>query len=112
MVDFCPECSNLLRRTNVNEKNVLACRCGYIQDIETNDSELEKKIQEKKDALKENVIVVSQDDKITVNPTVNMECPKCGHTEAEAWQEQTRSADEPSTSFFRCLKCRNTWREY
>ncbi|MFX1287916.1 MAG: transcription factor S, partial [Promethearchaeota archaeon] len=26
--------------------------------------------------------------------------------------EQTRSADEPSTSFFRCLECKHTWREY
>ena len=112
MVDFCPECSNLLRRSVKDGKNVLACRCRYCEDSDEEDEELKAKIQKKKDDLTKNLIVVSSEDKITVNPTVSMECPKCGHTKAEAWQEQTRSADEPSTSFFRCLKCRNTWREY
>ena len=112
MVDFCPECSNLLRRKYVDGNVSLQCKCGYKEDIEANESELKKKIQEKKDALKKNIIIVSNEDKITVHPIVSRECPKCGHTKAEAWQEQTRSADEPSTSFFRCLKCRKSWREY
>ena len=25
---------------------------------------------------------------------------------------QTRSADEPTTRFYRCQKCKFTWREY
>jgi DNA-directed RNA polymerase subunit M len=44
--------------------------------------------------------------------TVNEECDKCGHTEAYWWTEQTRSSDEPETQFFRCTKCKHTWREY
>ncbi len=112
MVDFCPKCSNLLRKRNVNGKNCLACGCGYTQDCEEDSNNIESEIQKKKEALEKKVIVVSQDDKVSVHPTVLVECPKCKHTEAEAWQEQTRSADEPSTSFFRCVKCRYTWREY
>ena len=38
-------------------------------------------------------------------------CPKCGHKEAETWQRQIRGADEPMTHFFRCVKCKYTWRE-
>ncbi|MCJ7650052.1 MAG: transcription factor S, partial [Candidatus Lokiarchaeota archaeon] len=53
-----------------------------------------------------------EEDKIIVHPIVSKYCPKCNHKEAEAWQEQTRSADEPSTSFFKCIKCKHTWREY
>ncbi|MHA1368130.1 MAG: DNA polymerase ligase N-terminal domain-containing protein [Promethearchaeota archaeon] len=39
-------------------------------------------------------------------------CPKCGHPEIKTWQRQTRSADEPMTQFFRCVRCGYTWREY
>ena len=112
MVEFCPECSSLLRKKTFDGKSVLACRCGYTQETESNDSDLQKKIQKKKDALSNNLIVVSEEDRISVHPKVMKQCPKCKHNEAEAWQEQTRSADEPSTSFFRCTKCKNTWREY
>ncbi len=40
----------------------------------------------------------------------NVICPKCGNTQANWWMVQTDSADEPSTQFFRCTKCRHTWR--
>ena len=112
MVEFCPECSSLLRRRNLEGKAFLACRCGFEQESEIDHGEIQKNIKKKKDALSENLIVVSEEDKISVHPKVMRECPKCKHNEAEAWQEQTRSGDEPSTSFFRCLKCKNTWREY
>jgi len=28
------------------------------------------------------------------------------------WTQQTRSSDEPETRFYRCMKCKKTWREY
>ncbi|GAI80517.1 unnamed protein product, partial [marine sediment metagenome] len=79
---------------------------------ENNIEEINETINRKKEALEKNLIIVSEEDKITVHLKVKQDCPKCGHREAEAWQEQTRSADEPSTSFFRCVKCKYTWREY
>ena len=33
-----------------------------------------------------------------------------GHGEAVAWMFPTRSADEPTTRFYRCQKCKYTWR--
>ena len=112
MVNFCPECSSLLRKKRFNGKYVLACRCGYEEDNTSNEDDLKKKIEDKKNALSQNLIVIKEEDKIFVHPIVSKYCPKCNHNEAEAWQEQTRSADEPSTSFFKCLKCKRTWREY
>ncbi|MEK6870559.1 MAG: zinc ribbon domain-containing protein, partial [Thermoproteota archaeon] len=41
-----------------------------------------------------------------------IECEKCGNDEAVWWMLQTRSADEPTTQFYRCSKCRHTWRNY
>ena len=112
MVEFCPECESLLRKSTIDGKTYLICRCGFKKPTNTDNAEIEKKIEEKKKALEESLIIVNPDDKITVNLTVDRICPKCKHIKAETWQEQTRSADEPSTTFFRCLKCKNTWREY
>ncbi|MBD3195836.1 MAG: transcription factor S [Candidatus Lokiarchaeota archaeon] len=112
VVDFCPECGSLLRKRTKDGTKYLVCKCGFEEELELDKKELEKKIQKKKEDLEKNLIIVNQEDKISVHPTVNRICPKCGHDKAEAWQEQTRSADEPSTSFFRCLKCKHTWREY
>ena len=112
MVEFCPECSNLLRKKRVKGKTYLACKCGYQKEVETDTNQIKKTIQDKKDALDENLIVVNDDDKISIHLKTAKFCPKCGHKEAETWQSQTRSADEPSTSFFRCVKCKYTWREY
>ena len=59
MVEFCPECSSLLRRqTNSGILN-LVCRCGYQQETQKNESEINKNIQEKKESLDGNLIVVS-----------------------------------------------------
>lgn len=38
-------------------------------------------------------------------------CPKCGHNQANFFQMQTRSADEPMTTFYRCKKCTHQWKE-
>jgi DNA-directed RNA polymerase III subunit RPC11 len=38
-------------------------------------------------------------------------CPKCEHDRAYFTQMQLRSADEPMTVFFKCVKCGNRWRE-
>ena len=51
-------------------------------------------------------------DSVNTLPTTKAVCPECGHTEASWWLQQTRSADEAETRFFKCLKCGHTWREY
>ena len=38
-------------------------------------------------------------------------CPKCQHRGAYFQEIQTRSADEPATLFFRCVKCAHNWKE-
>lgn len=45
-------------------------------------------------------------------PTIDIECEKCGNGQAAWWMLQTRSADEPTTQFYRCTKCGYTWRNY
>jgi len=112
MVEFCPECGSLLRKTMNNGKTYLVCKCGFKKPITIDKEKKKKQIEKKKKALEKNLIIVNPEDKITVNLIINKTCPKCKYPKAETWQEQTRSADEPSTTFFRCLKCKHTWREY
>ena len=112
MVEFCPECSNLLRRQVIGGNKTLVCRCGFQKDLSLNAEDIKNNAKLKEEALNKNLIIVNQEDKISVHPIVIKYCPKCTTKKAEAWQEQTRSADEPSTSFFRCVECKFTWREY
>ena len=112
MVEFCPDCSNLLRKRKDEDKSFLACKCGYQREILTNNNPKESLVQKKKIALETNLVIVSEEDKISVYPKTKKDCPKCSNKEAETWQIQMRSADEPSTHFFRCTECKHTWREY
>ena len=96
----------------IDGKECLTCRCGYTEEREVDNSEIEKKIQEKTKALEKKMIIVKNEDKVSIHLKVLAECSKCKNTEAEAYQVQTRSADEPATSFFTCTKCGFTWREY
>ena len=38
-------------------------------------------------------------------------CPSCMHNEAFFMQLQIRSADEPSTVFYKCVKCGHQWND-
>lgn len=55
--------------------------------------------------------IVKEKD-MDVFPVVNNDCPKCPSKEAYFWTSQTRSGDEAETRFFKCTKCKYTWREY
>lgn len=52
------------------------------------------------------------DEKVDILPKTRAECAKCGHNEAYWILRQTRSADEPETRIYRCVKCSYSWREY
>ena len=37
-------------------------------------------------------------------------CGKCGNRGAYYYLRQTRKADEPTTAFYTCTKCKNKWK--
>ena len=43
--------------------------------------------------------------------TTTERCPKCSNEKAYYLQVQTRSADEPMTTYYRCTKCAHNWSE-
>ena len=100
---FCPQCQTRLRHT----EDVLACpRCEY-RDDEAAASVANASAEEVSEL---NVLTEAENDQTL--PTTKTDCPRCGHTEAVWWMFQTRSADEPTTQFYRCTGCSHTWRDY
>jgi len=102
-IHFC-DCGGILEPI---DKNNVRCRsCGR---------EIEKEIRSKFTThTKKEELIVIEDTKPDRLPTTSKRCPKCGNNRAYWWLQQTRSADEPPTQFFRCAneKCKHTWREY
>jgi transcription factor S len=112
-MEFCKECGSRLEPRKVKSGNqatlVLACvKCG-----EKTKRSKEIKIAGK--AIMHNpkqmVSVIDKEKQLSVLPTIQIACPKCGHNTAYAWQVQTRGTDESSTQFLRCTKCEYTFRE-
>ena len=42
--------------------------------------------------------------------TDNFKCRKCKSNKCTYYQLQTRSADEPMTTFVQCINCGNRWK--
>ncbi len=100
---FCPKCKCLLLPKTEGTKKTLNCSCGYRSEGDL------KMTEAKKPQVKQEFHVV--EEKVHL-PLTDAECSKCHHMKAYYWIHQTRSADEPPTRFFRCEKCKHTWREY
>lgn len=100
---FCEKCKSLM----LPKGKKLACtRCDFKRDIKKADDYTLSSKEKKKNKL----LILDED--IKTLPTTRAECKRCKNMEAEWWLLQTRKADEAETRFFRCTKCKLTWREY
>jgi len=103
---FCKKCDSMLRPKG----GKLACpNCGESTDKQVSPKE---KVKHTPEEEADEVVVREANEDLAVLQKTRVECPSCGHKEAAYWFEQTRSADEAPTRFYRCMKCRQTWREY
>lgn len=116
MVEFCPNCEKLLRKKKTEDQTyILECiACGYSKTYERRKERKQKlsKRIEKKIADNRTRVLDEKSDELELKPKTKVECPECGHFEAFYEQYQTRSADEPATTFYSCTKCKHRWREY
>ena len=97
-MEFCPKCGSVIIGKN-------CARCDYKAE-----EEVKLEASQKIISLKE-VVVVNEGEN-EVFPIVEIACEKCKNNEAYFWTKQTRSGDEAETKFYRCTKCKHTWREY
>ena len=102
---FCPTCEIRLKK---NDSGLQCPQCGY---LEGRDKKISKKVTEEEQEVSEFNVLDENEGKESL-PTIKIECEKCGHDEAVWWMLQTRSADEATTQFYRCVKCSHTWRNY
>lgn len=108
-MEFCPKCGNLMNPKKEGDKVIFVCSsCGHKEDKGKTGEESYKLVRE--GVEKKETAVIEKDQESL--PKTSKKCPKCGHDKAYWWMQQTRSADEPTTRFYRCVKCGNTWREY
>ena len=101
---FCPTCEVRLKKSDSGLK---CSKCGYAEG----DSVDTKKIKEEDETVSEFNVLDENEGKEAL-PSIKIDCEKCGNDEAVWWMLQTRSADEPTTQFYRCTKCSHTWRDY
>jgi len=80
--------------------------CGYVEEP-TQQIVISSASKSHKD-----IIISDNNINISTLSKTKVECPKCGNNEAYWWMVQTRSADEPPTTFYKCTKCGHTWRDY
>ena len=100
---FCPKCEVKLKKGDAG----LQCpKCGYLEE------QKEKQTKKVDEPVEESILAFEGNEGEESHPTIKIECEKCGHDEAIWWMLQTRSADEPTTQFYRCTKCKYTWRNY
>jgi transcription elongation factor S-II len=60
--------------------------------------------------IKKTALLNAQARKPAVSSTDQFKCGKCGKRKCTYYQMQTRSADEPMTTFVTCMNCNNRWK--
>jgi DNA-directed RNA polymerase subunit M/transcription elongation factor TFIIS len=114
MVSFCQNCGNLLlpQKTPKQKIGIINLHCNSCQKTEEVMADgISYQVKTRIFHKDEERAQILESD-FSVDPVCRQQCPKCGFTKAYYWQGGNRRKLEwESITYYRCLKCRNTWNE-
>lgn len=91
-----------------SKKTAICPKCGSRVKADKSDIMIKEKITHSE---KEKIPKRAKEIEGTY-PVADAECPKCENKKAYWWVQQVvEGEDAPETQFFRCTRCRNTWRK-
>ncbi|KAM7201893.1 hypothetical protein V8F20_004601 [Naviculisporaceae sp. PSN 640] len=106
---FCPYCANLLILSRMETgNNRLECRTCPYQHAITQPIFSRKNFVRKE---REDIFGGPGAWDNATKTTAQCSSSTCNGTQAAFFQVQIRSADEPMTTFYKCLECGHRWRE-
>ena len=96
--------SNEILLQKLQNKEIKAHRLSYMTHQEMNPESWRQLIEEKeiRDKHKYDPVLQASTDEFT--------CRRCKSSQCTFYQLQTRSADEPMTTFVSCINCGNKWK--
>ena len=103
---FCPLCGNMLLMEEGGHGMRFCCpTCPYLHNL--------RRVYSSKVPIKKKQVddVLGGDNAWENVDRTNARCPQCSHDTAFFMQIQIRSADEPSTTFYRCVRCAKQWND-
>ncbi|KAK6260508.1 zinc finger protein [Theobroma cacao] len=111
-MEFCPTCGNMLQfeLPHMGRPSRFVCpTCPYVCQLEN-----KVKIKRRQHLVKKEIEPVFNSDDMKIGGAetdATCPAPNCGFGRAYFSQIQIRSADEPATTFYQCLRCEKRWRE-
>ena len=103
---FCPICGNLLLIEEASDGMRFSCpTCPFVHNIDR------KYTSKAKLKTKELDSVLGGADAWENVDKTQAKCPYCANGEAYFMQIQIRSADEPMTTFYKCVRCMQRWND-
>ncbi len=103
---FCPCCGNLLLIEEASGGSRFCCpTCAYTHNIVT--------VYETKTVMARKQVddILGGESAWENVDRTSATCPHCGNKEAFFMQIQIRSADEPTTIFYKCCSCKKQWND-
>lgn len=106
---FCKKCGGLMLPVK-EEKGKVQIECRKCKSRESVKDE--PFVTSSEFEQKSSIPVIDDEKALKKVSTISVECPKCKNIGAMWWMVQTRGVDEPATRFYKCIKCKYTWREF
>jgi|SRR3989344_4545869 len=109
-MEFCQKDGTLMMPGKTGKTSV-CLKCGSRTKANKDDIVMKEKITHEKAKRKR-----APREILETETTVDAECTKCGNDKAFWWVMQAGSGlagteDLPDTEFYRCIKCKHTWRK-